>query len=218
MWNSDWRKPSPHLTGFVSVWQSQALRILLSFLIFFLTLLTSSLLSLLDSASPVWSYNCHLPSLGLDSVTCFCSHLSLHDIELLSPNQPCSVFHTWTMQTLNQSWAGCHSHPDPWPQHGRIKHLPHLWFLTRQKKSDMPFYGQPPQCKIPRGLGLDLLVILMPGGGIWVLVKNSWYLLRRAIENWSQHLALWPRLLTPLRQEYFSSSSSLPWLSSHPTI
>lgn len=58
------------------------------------------------------------------------------------------------------------------------------------EKSDILFYRQASQCKIPRDLGLDLLAILMPGGGIWVLAKNSWYLLRRVIENWSQHLAL----------------------------
>lgn len=115
------------------------------------------------------------------------------------PNQSCSVFHTQTMQSLKKGWASFHSHPGPWPQHGRSKNSPHVWFLTRQKKTDIPFYRHPPQCKIPRDLGLDLLVILMPGGGIWVSVKNSWYLLRRAIENWSQHLALWPRLLNPLR-------------------
>lgn len=58
-----------------------------------------------------------------------------------APAQPCSVFHTWTMQTLNQGWACCHSHPDPWPQHGRIKHPPHVWFLTGQKGLTCHFMG-----------------------------------------------------------------------------
>lgn len=118
----------------MSVWQSQALRILLSFLILFLTLLPSSLLSLLDSPlegdpTIITSH----PS-GLDSVTHFCSHLSLHNIDLFSPNPALlCLSYMDNAVLLSKGWAGCHSHPGPWSQRGRSKHPPHVWFLTRQK-------------------------------------------------------------------------------------
>lgn len=198
MWISDLRKPSPLLTGFVSAWQSQALRILLSFLIFFLTLLPSSLLSLLDSPPPVWSYNYHLSSLwlGLCYLFLFPSLTAGHRVPQSQTNPALSFIHR---QCSPSKKAGLVSTPTLVPGHSmaEVKTLPMYGFWP--EKTDIPFYRHPPLCKIPRDLGLDLLVILMPGGGIWVLVKNSWYLLRRAIENWSQHLALWPRLLNPLR-------------------
>lgn len=50
-----------------------------------------------------------------------------------APTQLHSVSHTQIMQFLSKGWAGCHSHPGPWPQCGRSKHPLHVWLLTRQK-------------------------------------------------------------------------------------